>query len=249
MNRLTKCLKFELKKSTMGMLYYGAIFIGISALITLFIGTGVSSDSGDHYASSMSFFMPFSIFLFISVMLTYSYHYNYLLMLGNSRKNIMLSQIMSYTIISIGTAIVVRLLEFGMELLYTNLHYQYTNILNFVYKTNLSLFSTILWYFALFSFICFFSLFLGTLRYKFGRMFSRIFWVAFALSWIVVPFIISKLNSHINFDLLLKHLFGIGYKNGIYLATGNFLIIAALFGIIAYFIGIKQEQIVPEKQQ
>jgi len=244
MNRLSNCIKFETKKATKSTLIF---MLFLLVFYTLSIVLTLVEHSNNATYSSMGFFMPFSIFLFINVSISYTPHYNFLLMLGNSRKTIMFSQFISYFIIAVGSVIAVALLELISQAMFKPMHFNYVNLLNIVYRTNLTFVSTVSWYLTLFMAICFFSLFLGAMRYKFGKIFSRIFWAAFALSWIFIPPLLMVSGNKSNLLNFVKYFFGVDYNNGIYVASANFLIVAIIFGIITYLIGIKQEMIVSEK--
>lgn len=245
MNRLAKCLKFELKRTTKSLLYSSAIFIGIYALITILATASIATTSGSnihHNTTTMSFTLAFALFVFINILVSYAYHYNYLLMIGNCRKNILISQILTYIFTALALSLVVTLFEIGSELFLSAFNFQCVSSLNYVYPHS-SLVSITIWRFGLFMIISFFAFLMSTLRYKFGRMFIRFFWIVFALIAVLFPMFNNELFAN-----TFRYFFGLYYKNGIFLASGNFLILSAIFGIVSYCIGIRQELIVSEKR-
>jgi hypothetical protein len=86
MSRFLKCLNYQIKTKIIGSLiflgFYAAIY---AALLTLFSVTGGSVNA--------SLFFAATIFVFVYVIADYRSKTNYMMMLGNSRKNIFVSLI------------------------------------------------------------------------------------------------------------------------------------------------------------
>lgn len=239
MNRLIKCINFQLRsmlKST--VLFLGGYFLVSLALLLLFLGLRGSNSNGDF---NSGFFIGGAIFSFIYVIANYRGMFNYMLMFGNTRKNIFLSNAISVVIMSVLLAAVSILSELIEDISSNILHFRDpVNILGLMYN-GLNKATEFLWFTAFFIVICSFSMLYSSLAYKLGKVFVTVFWIAFGLSWMVIPGLagLSGMTAFIN---MLKTYFSVGVPNGILLAPVNFIITAIVFGLSAFLISRRQSQ-------
>jgi len=240
MNRLTACIKFQMKSMLKGSLIFMAIYIAVSvALLCIFtissdISTGGSSTSGFHIGSS--------IFIFVYVIAAYKEMFNYLLMFGNTRKNILLSSIVTSAAMSVlfSAASVLAALADAAVPKILGLGSGSISILNLIYK-NTGLFSESIWLAGFFFLICSFSLLYGALAYKFGNVFITVFWVCFGLSFVGIP-VLLDMNSFKVLAKALTSFFSLGSEHGILLAPVNFVAASVIICILTFLASRRQPQ-------
>ncbi|HEX2947585.1 MAG TPA: hypothetical protein VHT96_16730 [Clostridia bacterium] len=229
MSRFTKCLIYQIKTKIMGTLiflgYYFAISLALLALMSI---------SGGNYNSTFSFVA--GIFIFVYVIVDYRSKTNYLLMYGNTRKNIFAAAVLSNIAISIFlTAIsaVASIIE-GALPKFTRHYLENGGVFKGIYPE--SNFATeMLYILGLLILISSVSTIYGALAYKFGKAFSVPFWVVFGLS-----FMSLSLPGTIG---LVKAFFCYGMPNGILLAPINFMVTALILYAASYAAARRQPQV------
>ena len=239
MNRLVKCVNLQFRimaKST--LLFLGIYFAVTLALLLLFLSFRGSNSNGD---VNTGFYIGGAIFAFIYVIANHKAMFNYLLMFGNTRKIFFFSTAITSVAMSIFLSLVSIFSLFWDELMSKTFHFNNTdNLLNLIYNSSNKA-AEFLWFAAFFIVICSFSMLYGSLAYKLGTVFITVFWVAFGLSWMVLPGLagMGGITAFIN---ILKTYFSVGVPNGILLAPVNFIITAIVLGGAAYFISRRQPQ-------
>lgn len=238
MNRLFKCISFQMYRFFKSALTFLGIYIAIFFIVVLMLTNSNATGS-----FNSSFFIAGSIFIFVSVISSYKITFNYLMMFGNTRKNIILSSFVTYILFSAFFSIVSILSEL-MDSMVTKAFHHFSNfsILSILYKSNTNWVSEMVWFMALFILISSLSMLYGSLAYKFGKIFSTIFWVGFGLSWMLLP-VFASVNGQSTFFNAIKAYFCAGDPNGILLAPVNFIISAVIFAAITYVISTKQPQV------
>lgn len=240
MNRLAKCIKFQFVNTTKSTVGFLGIYTAISlALLIMFLNLNDSNSNG---SISSGFYIGGSVYAFVYVIANYKAMFNYLLIFGNTRKNIFLSSAITSIMLSILLS-VVSILSLFIENVLSKvfLYNNSANLLSLIYNSS-NYASEFLWFTAFFIMICSFSMLYGSLAYKFGKVFVTVFWVGFGVSWMVLP-IISGMNNVSIFITALKTFFCIGVTNGILLSPVNFIITAMIINAAAYVISRRQSQI------
>jgi len=184
--------------------------------------------------------LPWLIFMFCWLLSAYKEHFNHLLMMCATRKNIF----KSFIIIVLTNAISLSILSIILQLYYIEIskisNFNTADILQFIYS-NVNFLSSFLWTFAVILLIGAFALLYGALHYKIGKLFSVFFWVIFGCSWVIIP-VITTYNLLPIFTTAYKMFFSVGNKNGIYFSAVNFIIAAIIFGCATYLIARRQKQ-------
>ncbi len=238
MNRLSKCINFQIKNMIKGSVIFLTIYFLVS--LALFILFAVSINNGSGGSINSGFYIGAGIFIFIYVIAAYKETFNYLLMFGNTRKNILLSGIVTSAIMSLSFSVISSIsmqVEDAISKSMGNGRFGSINLINLMYEGS-GVFSVFIWLTAFFFLICSFSLFYSTLAYKFGNIFITLFWVCFGLAFIGLP-ILLDMNS---FKVPLEFFFRIESERGILLAPVNFVVASAIFGAIAYLVSRRQPQ-------
>lgn len=237
MNRLFKCLSYQIKKKSMGTFIFLGFYTVISAALYL-LTIIVNSASNGHSSISSSMTFAAAIFGFVYVIADYKSKTNYLMMFGNTRKNIFLSSLSSNVILSVLLTIISAVFSF-VENALAELLYKSENNMNLFHsiypESNIG--TEILYMCALFILITAFSTFYGALAYKIGTIFMVVFWVAFGMSFIFTPLWADAGN-------LLKAFFCYGVPNGMLWAPINFMIASLILYAISYAAAIRQPQVV-----
>ncbi|MDD2503239.1 MAG: hypothetical protein PHG58_05200 [Clostridia bacterium] len=247
MNRITKCITFQIKAMAMSSAIFLVIYIAATLVLASLLLVASESTSGGSTISlssvSSGFYIGAGIFIFVYVIAAYKETFNYLLMFGNTRKNILLSTVVTSAVMSLAFS-AISLIIFQVEGAISKLSdfssYSSVNLINLIYKDS-GIFSEFLWLTAFFFLICSFSLLYSTLAYKFGSIFISLFWVCFGLSFIGLP-ILWDMNSFKVLDEALTSFFRIGSEHGILLAPVNFVAASAIFSAVAYLASRRQPQ-------
>ncbi|MDR3644172.1 MAG: hypothetical protein P4M02_03760 [Clostridia bacterium] len=243
-----KCILFELKCSVKSILRFFVIFL-LFYIVALALVFALSTQNVGNGTSS-AFFIAFFMYLFFSVSINYTTHYNFLMMLGNPRSVILKSQFVAYAAVSVGAALISVVFDFISPPLISLAGSSYYDLIGMLYHTG-NLAVHFIWFLALYIMASSVSLFLGSLRYRFGRIFTRIFWIGLALLMMLVPSLLRLLERYDAVIVLVnavKAFFGYGVNGGIFFASLNFAIVAALFGAATYLMGRRQELIAQERQ-
>lgn len=237
MSRFSKCLSYQIKRRVTSTFIFLGFYIAICAvlyLLTLF----ANNTSNGHSSFNSSMFFTAAIFGFVYVIADYKSKTNYLMMLGNTRKNIFLSSLSSNIVLSVLLMIisaVFSIIESALsELLYKS--NEGMNLLNAIYpESNMG--KEMLFMSALLILITSVSTLYGALAYKFGSIFKILFWVAFGMSIMFLPFSPVVIN-------LFKAFFCYGVTDGILLAPINFMVAALIVYAISYAAALRQPQAV-----
>ncbi len=237
MSRFIKCLSYQIKKKFIGTSIFLGFYIAIcAALYLLTIFANIASNDRSSFSSSMSFSAV--IFAFVYVIADYKSKTNYLMIFGNTRKNIFLSSLSSNLVLSILLTIISTIFTF-IENTLAELLYKGGNNMNLFHaiypESNMGM--EMLYMCALFILVTSFSTFYGALAYKIGAIFKIVFWVAFGMSLMFSP--ASPVLGN-----LLKAFFYYGTPGGILFAPINFIIAALILYAISYAAAIRQPQVV-----
>ncbi len=240
MNRLVKCIHFQLKTMLRSSAIFIAIYFASILVLQLFLTISVSNSGS---GSNSGFFIGGGIYIFIYVIANYKEMYNYLLMFGNTRKNIFLSNAIVSVMQSILFAAISVILILIGDIASRTFGFGQpgeNSLISLIYNGS-SLASEFIWLAAFFCMICSFSFIYGSLAYKFGNVFITVFWVSFGLSFVAVP-VLAESNSGRLLVKALSMFFSIGNPNGILLAPINFVIAAILLGMASFAISRRQPQ-------
>jgi len=237
MSRFSKCLSYQIKRKVMSTFIFLGFYTAICAvlyLLTLF----ANSTSNGHSSFNSSMFFTAAIFGFVYVIADYKSKTNYLMMFGNTRKNIFLSSLSSNIVLSVLLMIistVFSIIESALtELLYKS--NEGMNLLHAIYpESNMG--TEMLFMGALLILITSVSTLYGALAYKFGSIFKILFWVAFGMSFMFFPLSPTVAN-------LFNAFFCYGVPNGILLAPINFIIASLILYVISYAAVLRQSQAV-----
>lgn len=249
MTRTMKCLRYEITHAAKSVGIFLAFYIVCYGLSFWF--SVLANEGNSHGESGMAAFFPFVIYLFIFVSINYSNHYNLLMTLGNTRREILTSQFVAYGIVALASAGITQILDSVAGLFFNAVHYSNLDVLTIAYRDGHDVFSRILFYFALYLAVSAVSLLLGTIRYHFGQNITRKFWIVFGLSWVFIVPLIEWL-SRSNITPLInaaKFYSGYGSAHGLLQGAGNFALTAVVIGAVAWMFGRRQELIVAEKQE
>ena len=220
------------------MLIYLLIYVVLlsSALIFRNEGSKVYFYSG--------FDVSATFFVFVYVISNYKEMNNYLLMFGNTRKTIFLSQVvvntalcviltfMSFLFIGIDN-IVAKVILPGIEITPSTVNSIYS------YAGIASVFIFILAFYIL---MTSFSMVYGSLAYKLGKVFIVSFWICFGLAFIILPIIINVLGIGDAVINGIEAYTGVIYTTA-YSASADFIITALLFYAFAYLVSRRQPQV------
>lgn len=242
MNRLAKCIQFQLKSMAISTLVYTAIYYGACILLFTIVSISIDTSDGNNSISS-GFYIGSAIFAMIYVISNYRSNFNYLMIFGNSRKNIFFSFAVTALVMSAALSLISVLTQwFEGVVLPTPAFGASISLLKLVYgNTNIA--SEFLYYSALFILICSFAMLYSSLAYKLGKVFITVFWVVFGLSFIILPMSAGLSTPFASFILnALIAFFRIGTSNGVLLAPVNFIIASVLFAAITYLLSRRQPQ-------
>jgi hypothetical protein len=114
-----------------------------------------------------------------------------------------------------------------------------SDMISAIYGNSATAATEFIWFLGLFILIFSFGMLYGSLSYKFGKAFITCFWIAFGLSWMVLP-AMAGAAAFIN---ALKAYFCYGVPNGILLAPVNFLITAIILCAGTYALSARQPQV------
>lgn len=240
MNRLAKCINFQFKNMAKSTVIFLGVYTAVSlALLLMFLNLDGSKSNS---SISSGFYIGGAVFAFVYVIANYKAMLNYLLMFGNTRKNIFLSSAITSIMLSILLSVVSILSLLIEEVLSKTFHYNNSgNLISFIYNGSNKA-SEFLWFATFFIMICSFSMLYGSLAYKLGKVFVTVFWVCFGISWMVIP-MLAGMNGISMLITAIKAYLCFEVPNGILLAPVNFIITAIIFNATAYMISRRQSQI------
>lgn len=242
MNRLVKCINFQLKSMTKSTVIFLCVYIASSLALFMLFQCSVSVGSNSNSSISSGFYIGGAIFAFVYTIANYKTTFNYLLMFGNNRKNIFLSSVITFVVMSVLLAAVSMLSLLIEGALSKALQFNASGSLISLIYGGANTASEFLWFATFFIMICSFSMLYSSLAYKFGNVFITVFWVGFGISWFVLPVLLS-FSRMPTFIALINAYFCIGNPNGILLAPVNFLITTVIFSTITYIISSRQSQV------
>lgn len=235
MNRISKCFRFRLKNILKSTLWFTVIFY-LAACILLSIGT-VSFNSG--------FGLSVAIFAFVYVSADYRTSFNYLLIHGNTRTTIFISNVMANITLSAiltGLTLITSFIEmYILRNIPVNLD-EGTTIAQWIYP-NADKALEILFMAALFILLTSFSTLYGALTYKFGKYFVTAFWVGLGLMVVTLP--MSSSAGGPTVLSVIRSFLWVDHQYGILLAPVSFILAALVFGAATYLLSRRQPQTVP----
>ena len=242
MNRISKCLRFQLKNMLKSTLWFLIIYClaayGLS-LLTYILSGGAQNT----FKSGLSIGAAFYIFVY--VISDYRTTFNYLMINGNTRTTIYISNIIANIILSVAMSILSYLSGFA-DAFFTKalsgIIPGQISILQFIYPGSVGVLE-LPYLAALFILITAFSKLYGVLNYKFGKYFVTIFWVGFGLAVISLP--LSGSDSFLKIGTIIEKYLWLGHPNGVLLAQASFIITALVFGAAAYLVSRRQPQTEP----
>jgi hypothetical protein len=247
MNRLSKCIQFQARSALQATSWFLGIYLAIYLALFVLLQHLVNSTSSGSGSTNFGFFFAGAIFIFVLVAASYKPNFNYLLMFGNTRRNIFLSTVTVSTALSILMAAVSIVSQFVDTAITKELSKSaetaYYDLLTMLYKSNVNTATEYWWYLALFIMIFSLAMLYGAMAYRFGKVFITIFWVGLGLCWTGLP-IMSEINGTSIFVDALKAYFCTGVPGGILLASVNFILTAIVFSSVAYAVSKRQSQAV-----
>jgi hypothetical protein len=242
MNRLKKCVYIPGKSMIRSSLYFMLIYLLVYAV--LLSSAIIFRNEGSKVYFYSGFDVSAAIFVFIYVISSYKEMNNFLLMFGNTRKMVFLSQV------AVNTAMCAILAL--MSLLFVGIDHIVAGVMFPGFKVSPSSVNAIYPYAGIASVFIFvmafyilltsFSMVYGTLAYKFGKVFIAAFWICFGLSFAILPIIIDVFGIGKAFINAIEAYLCINLNNGILLASANFIITALLFNAFAYLVSRRQPQ-------
>lgn len=242
MGRILKCINFQSKYIMKTVLYflagYTLFYMGI-VLLNIVLTKG---NPTNYVNLNSGFVIAGAIFAFASVSSDYKTKHNYLLMLGNTRKNIFLSHFVGNVMMSAILSIAALLSNLAENIVSRySAHIQSSNILLWIYKEHVNVTTSFIWYFMLFAFISAFASLFGSLSYKFGRKFIVPFWIVSGLSFM---FFLSAaaINAPAWMMQIYRHYFGVGKPYGIMAASLNYLLTTIVLAAITFAFSRRQSQ-------
>lgn len=241
MSRLTKCINFQIRNMVKGTAIFLAIYIAATLVLSSLLM--VTSESSSSKSGLSGIYIGGGIFIFVYVIAAYKETFNYLLMFGNTRKNILLSTVVTSAVMSLSFSIisfVILQVENAMSKLFDFNSSSNMSLINMMYEDS-GIFTEFLWLMAIFFLICSFSLLYASLAYKFGNVFITLFWVCFGLAFIGLPILLDMNSFKVLADAVM-FFFSIGSEHGILLAPVNFVVASAIFSVIAYLVSRRQPQ-------
>lgn len=242
MNRLVKCIKLQLKSMALSTLVFTAIYYGVCMLLLAGITIRINGLSVKGSYSS-GFYIGSAIFAMVFVMSNYKSNFNYLMIFGNSRKNIFFSSAVTSFAFSAVLALISVVTQWLEAVISQYFGFKSSiGLLDLIYE-NTNMASEFLYYFMLFALITSFSMLYGSLAYKLGKAFVSVFWVVFGFSFIFLT-VSTGLNSPLSRFILnvMTAFFQIGKTNGILLAPANFAVTALLLAAITFLLSYRQPQ-------
>lgn len=248
MNRLSKCIQFQSRSALQGTVWFLGIYLAIYLVLSVFLGQLVSSSDSDSGSMNSGFIFAGAIFIFVQVAASYKPNTNYLLMFGNTRRNIFLSTVSVSAVLSVIIAVVSIASQFAdnaiTKVLSKNSETVYIDLLTMLYKSNVNAVTEYWWYLALFIMISSLAMLYGAMAYRFGKVFITAFWVIFGLCFTVLPIMSTGLNGTTVYVKVLKMYFCTGVSGGILLAPLNFILTAIIFCAVTYVLSARQSQVV-----
>lgn len=241
MNRLTACINFQIKAMVKSSLIFLAIYIAASVTLLSMFMISFNNSSGGSFTSG--FYIGGGIFIFVYVIASYKEMFNFLLMFGNTRKNILLSTIITSAVMSVLFSVLSAIVVLAEEAISKILGFSNPgsiSLINLIYKDT-NLFSESIWLAAFFFLICLFSLLYGALAYKFGNAFITLFWVSFGLAFTGLPALID-MNTFKVIAEVITSFFRVGSEHGILLAPVNFIAASLVLSIAAFLVSRRQPQ-------
>lgn len=242
MNRISKCLRFQLKNMLKSTFWFVVIY---SLVVFALISPVLLFSDGAAGSFNTSLYTGAAFFAFIYVISDYRASFNYLMINGNTRRTIFLSTTAANIIMSIVLAVLSFLYNFIDEFVLTKLSnsaHENTSLFQLFYPNAVKAME-LPYMAALFILITGFSLLYGALAYKFGKYFITIFWVGVGLMFAAIP--LSSSASGISLLTLIGKFLWLNHPHGMLLASVNFLIAALVFNAAVYLISSRQSQTAP----
>lgn len=242
MNRTMKCASFELRHNFRSVV----IFLGIYLFFFLLnLTLGVAGGRGQNGNFGMALAFPFLIFLFVYATASFANHYNFLMMLGNTRDAVLRAMIVSIASVSVAAALLTALFDFICPLLLSPFGIHYFNVLSLIYP-NCGALRQLLWYLSSYLLVSFLSLLIGTFQYRFGRPFIFGFWIAFGFLWMILPTVLLEFKAAGQAVLQAgKWFIGYGSAGGALAASLHSIVLAAVFLLAAWLFGRRLELSIP----
>jgi hypothetical protein len=248
MNRLLKCIQFQLKGALQSTSWFLGIYLVIYLFLFVLLQQLISSSDNSSGSVNSGFFLAGAIFVFVQVSASYKPNFNYLLMFGNTRRNIFLSTVSASAALSVIMAVISVASQFVdnaiTKTLSKNSEAVYYDLFSILYKSNVNTFTESLWFLAMFIVIFSLAMLYGAMAYRFGKVFITAFWVVLGLCLTVLPLTIPVLNGTNVYVAALKMYFCAGVSGGIMLAPVNFIITAIIFCAVTYVLSTRQSQVV-----
>jgi hypothetical protein len=246
MNRLLKCIQFQLRSVLQSTSWFLGIYLAVYLVLYVLLIQLVNSSGSGSGSINSGFYFAGAIFIFVQVAASYKPNFNYLLMFGNTRRNIFLSTVSVSAVLSVIMAVVsvaTQFLDYALTKEFSKkASTVYENLLTVLYQNNVNIATEYWWYLALFVMIFSLAMLYGALAYRFGKLFITAFWVGLGLCLTVLP-IIAGLNGASIFANALNTYFCAGVPGGILLASVNFIITAIIFSAVTYVVSTRQSQI------
>ena len=241
MNRISKCLRFQLKNMLKSTLWFLIIYClaayGLS-LLTYILSGGAQNT----FKSGLS--IGAAIYAFVYVIADYRATFNYLMINGNTRSTIYISNVITNIILSAALAVLSYLSGFA-DAFFTKIvsgtALEQFSILQFMYPGSARVLE-LPYLAALFILLTSFSMLYGALAYKFGKYFITVFWIGFGLAVISLPL---SGDGFITIGTIIEKYLWLGNPNGVLLAQASFIITALVFGAAAYLVSRRQPQTEP----
>jgi hypothetical protein len=247
MDRLSKCIRFQSRIILKSTLWFLGIYFAISLVLFLIFAWMITSLPNTSGNMNSGFFFAGAIFTFIYVAVSYKSNFNFMLMFGNTRKNIFFST----AVVSVVLSVIMTCITMAAQILDVvkakiipgNGKSFDLELLNTLYPKATNAASEFLWYMAVYLVVFSLAILYGAMAYKLGKIFIIAFWIIFSLSWMVLP-AISAINGGSTLANAFKAYFSLGPAGNIMLATVNFIITAVIFGGAAYIAMKRQPQVV-----
>jgi hypothetical protein len=237
MNRISKCFRFRLNNMLKSTLWFTAIYFLVTCLLFTIGSSSATFSSG--------FIFSTAIFAFVYVISDYRASFNYLLINGNSRKTIYISNIAANIVFSAvltGLSLISVIIEIYILKNITVHLEEGVSVFQMIYP-NAAKAMEFPFLAAFFILLTSFSMLYGVLAYKFGKYFITIFWVGFGLLCITLP--MSSNVTGLTILSVIRSYLWIDHPYGTLLASLDFIITAVLFSTAAYLLSRQQPQTAP----
>jgi hypothetical protein len=244
MSRLKKCVyipgRYMIRDSLFFMLIHLLVYVVLLSAAFAF------RKEESHVYFNSGFDISAAIFAFVYVIVGYKEMNNFLLMFGNTRKMIFLSKV----VVNIAMCVILAFMSFlfaGIDNITVNAilpGFKVSPGSTKVLYPYAGIASEHIFIFALYILITSFSMVYGSLAYKLGKLFIASFWICFGLAFIILPIMINVYGISDAVINVIKIYLGSNLRNGIYVASANFILTALLFYALSYLISRRQPQVV-----